>query len=311
LSEKHFLCNSSISASAPGSLMLFGEHAVLQGACALACALNARMQVALTPRQDNTLTINSPLGHYQSCLASFHRAPPFEYVLTALAALQPFASGFHLEITSDFSPQVGLGSSAAVTVATLAAVSKWQDKSLSKDGLFNQAVEIVRKVQRIASGADVAASVFGGIVAYCMQPQRIRPLMNIFDLTVVYSGSKLATAQVIQKVLSQQQVYPQVFPPIFAAMNAISEQAIFCIEHSKWQQLGSLFDMQQGLMEAIGVSNAALRDIVHRLKSLPTILGAKISGSGLGDCAIGMGSAQLENFPYLVIPFKMSKEGVQ
>ena len=60
--------------------------------------------------------------------------------------------------------------------------------------------------------------------------------------------------------------------------------------------LGHVCSMQQGFMVALGVSTFLLDTLVWQLKELG-VLGAKISGSGLGDCVIGLGSIVDNYFP--------------
>ena len=55
-----------LKASAPGSLMLMGEHAVLHGKKALVCAIDQRISVSLTPREDARISIVSALGEYSA-----------------------------------------------------------------------------------------------------------------------------------------------------------------------------------------------------------------------------------------------------
>ena len=52
------MAQKSYSATAPGSLMLLGEHAVLAGKSALVCAVNKRMRITLTPNASQIVTIN-------------------------------------------------------------------------------------------------------------------------------------------------------------------------------------------------------------------------------------------------------------
>src|SRR5689334_7689388 len=119
---KHEVC-MKYRASAPGSLMLLGEYAVLYGKPAIVCAVEKRMTVTLTPRTDQRIIIDSArLGHYETDLATLKIEKPFLFVLGALKHFQTKCRrGFNIEITAEFCDQIGFGSSAAVTVATLAA----------------------------------------------------------------------------------------------------------------------------------------------------------------------------------------------
>ena len=104
--------------------MLMGEHAVLRGQPALVCAINKRMKVELTPRADSSVFLHSALGAHETTLDELAPNESFRFVMGALhACRETLAQGFELEFRSEMSHQMGLGSSAAVTVATLAALA--------------------------------------------------------------------------------------------------------------------------------------------------------------------------------------------
>ena len=76
-----------IEASAPGSMMVLGEHSVLRGKHALVLALNKRIYVHLTPNTSATIEIRSGLGYYHCTLNQLPNIPlakPFDYVLQTL-----------------------------------------------------------------------------------------------------------------------------------------------------------------------------------------------------------------------------------
>lgn len=283
--------------------MLMGEHAVLHGKQALACAVNKRITVRKQIRSDDTVIIHSSLGTYQSNRKALQPDPRFTFVL---ACLQDAPSGLELTIESEFSHEVGLGSSAAVCVATLGSL---YGPTITPQELFDKSIAIVRQVQQVASGADVAASVFGGIVLYRMSPCQIIPLAKTIPLTLIYSGSKMKTKDVIERVLKSKNKHPALFSAIFDAMDMATLEAKEAILHGDYETLGRLLSLHHGLQDAIGTCNLHLAEIVHALQNSPGIYGAKISGSGLGDCAIGLGSAVLD-IKYQQIPVQVSQQGV-
>lgn len=283
------MVSKSYKASAPGSLMLCGEHAVLRGSFAIVCAMDKYITVTLTPRTDNLIDIHSALGQHQCNLKVIKIVKPFQFVLTAILQYQKsLFCGFDLEIKSDFTDQIGLGSSAAVTVATVSVLAKWLQQETAPLQLFKTAKKIILQVQGVGSGADVAASVFHGTIAYKIQPLTIKKLAHNPALTVIYSGSKTPTVEVIQKVNASQKKYPKKFTKIFAAINNCTAAAVETINAANWPQLGELMNIHQGLQEEMGTSNAKLKKIINDLRQQPNIFGAKISGSGLGDCVIGL-----------------------
>jgi mevalonate kinase len=306
------VARDSYKASAPGKLMLMGEHAVLHGKLALVCAVSQRILVTLIPRSDSQITISSSLGNYSTDLRNYEIQPPFQFVLTAITQqLALIDSGLDLVIESSFTDEMGLGSSAAVTAATTAVVMHWKTGKIIQQSVFDEGLLTIRKIQGTGSGADLAASVFGGVLAYRMEPVQIEKLDCTFPISVVYSGSKQPTVNVIKKVESLRAAQPTVFDSVYDLMEKCTNQAVVAIKKKDWITLGQLLNINQGLMDAIGVNNKILSEINYALREDVGIFGSKISGSGLGDCVVGLGKVQNANLPYAILPLEISVEGVR
>lgn len=309
-----------IRASAPGSLMLLGEYAVLYGKPAIVCAVDKRISVTLTPRNDEHIHIHTSLyGSYITSLSQLTIEKPFHFVLGALSHLQPkMRKGCDLHIETHFSDQIGLGSSAAVTVATLAALVSWLGIKVLPLDLVRMGRQVVRTIQGNGSGADIAASVHGGIVAYQAQPISAEKFPVIHPLTALYCGYKTPTPQVIQKVQSSFGAHPKLLQSIMQSIGQCAAEGMLLIRKEKWQDFGNIMNIQQGLMTALGVNDLLLQQMVEELCKQPDVLGAKISGSGLGDCVIGLGPMSFpihlsNQFEAKVehIPLAMTLQGVQ
>jgi len=286
------------SSSAPGSLMLFGEHAVLQGQQALCCALDQRIWVTLTPRRDRWVELSSSLGKDLIDLDSFVVRPPFEFVLTAVNRYRSQMShGFSLSIHSEFSSTMGLGSSSAVTVATVATL--WQCLGITRSAkeLFLESKSVVLQMQGVGSGADVAAAVYGGVVAYRAEPLVIQPLTGDLPLILVYSGSKTPTRIVIQAVAKKAEADARRYRSLYEKIGFCSRQAVLAIEEKNWLSLGKLMNQHHQLLADLGVSTPLLDEIAFDLCRQPQIYGAKISGSGLGDCVVALGVVEKNLLP--------------
>ncbi len=277
-------------ASAPGSLMLLGEYAVLYGQHALVCAIDKRMTVTLSPRDDRRVIIESALGQHHTTLQDLTSVPPFQFVLAALHKMKKyFKCGCDLKIESEFAETVGFASSAAVTVATLSVLSTWFGLSLTEHALIKLAREVVRHVQGTGSGADVAACVLGGIVSYRMAPFFTEKFSSLHPIQVIYSGYKTPTVAAIARVQENFLHFPQLFRHLCQAINSCTSQGVLAIKKEDWRALGQVMNIQQGLMESLGVNTPDIRGIINNLRQQPGILGAKISGSGLGDCVVALG----------------------
>jgi mevalonate kinase len=305
----------SFKASAPGSLMLLGEYAVLHGKHAVVCAVDRRITVTLVPRTDKQIIITSNVGNLITTITDLTIAPPFQFVIATLKKFQrQLPSGCEITIAAEFSDQVGLGSSAAVTTALFAALTAWLAISLSITDMIKQVRAIIRGVQGIGSGADVAACVLGGVVVYKAAPFYTEKLAGNLPLTAAYAGYKTPTVQAVLQVKEVFAHHRGIFQKLCQAIDECALQGIAAIKAENWQVLGTIMNMQQGLMESLGVNTPELAEAITALRSHPDILGAKISGSGLGDCVIGLGVAHnlsFNNNKLALIPVQMSTQGVR
>ncbi|MES2218703.1 MAG: mevalonate kinase [Pseudomonadota bacterium] len=301
-------------ASAPGSLMLLGEYAVLYGKYALVCAVDRRITVTLTPRSDQEIEINSSLGNLTTDLSKLTITPPFQFVTATLKKFrQQMPSGCHILIEADFSDQVGLGSSAAVTTALLATLTNWFGQPLTAPDMVRQVRAIIRQVQGVGSGADAAASVLGGMVAYKAAPFYTEKLTGNCSLTAAYAGYKTPTVQAIKRVTDLFATQPRVFQKICQAIDECAVQGIAAVRKMDWQALGKIMNMQQGLLDALDINTPELLESIVQLRAQTSIFGAKISGSGLGDCVVGLGVAAGVTFKdekIKLIPLPMATQGV-
>lgn len=289
--------------------MLFGEHAVLHGMPAVVAAVDKRMRVTRKPRPIG-VEIWSALGHYEA------DGPPetwpddsnFRFLLEVFRRHAPHAGtdGVGLEITSEFSSTVGFGSSSAVTVGALAVLT-----DLEGAALHAEALSVVRAVQGRGSGSDVAASVFGGIVAYSLNPVSIERLDAPFpEITAVYSGHKTPTAEVIRIVNERREAEPEIIAAGLRKVGAIAGSSIKALEAGDWDEVGDLMNMHQSVADLLGINTPALREITATLRGTDGMFGAKISGAGLGDCAIGLGRADGTVPSYETLPVAIGRDGV-
>lgn len=273
--------------------MLMGEHAVLRGHPAIVCAISKRMKIALTPCEDKTIRLHSALGEHQTTLDELAPNESFRFVLGAIRACREgLEQGFELDIRSEMSHQMGLGSSAAVTVATLAALAGAQGKEPEPGCLMECGTQIIRKVQGgVGSGADVAASTYGGCLRFFAETQEVVKLSTTPQLTVLYSGSKTPTPEVVAIVEENRKQQPELFVELDGLIGKVVQRAFEAASRSDWETMGELMNINQGLMDALGVNNAKLAELVYALRADPNIHGSKISGSGLGDCLVGLGKS--------------------
>ena len=305
---------SSISFSAPGSLMISGEHAVLHGYHALAGAVDRRIRVSLTPRKSDKIEIISALGNRCMPLTKIDASPPLQFIGSTLQRYsRNFKNGFTLKIEAEFSATVGLGSSAAITAACLAAVATHcNGKTPDKNQLLNETVQIIREVQGRGSGSDAAASIYGGIILYKATPQVLARYTTLPPICLIYAGYKTPTTQVIEFVENQRANTKDKFKALFDRIDVCTMFANSALNDNNWNALGNALNRGQLMMEMLGVCDQHLQNIIDSLTAHEQISGAKISGSGLGDCVIGIGSfSPPADWPYEIIPVQLSARGLE
>ena len=283
-------------AKVPGSCMVLGEYAVLENYPAIVAGVDRMLEVTLMARDDHHIHIKSHLGEVFCEKTRFPAEPPFQFLAAVIRATAP-AHGFTLTITAHFSETVGLGSSAAVTVGALACLWRYEQRIFTPKELLIAARAIIRTVQGCGSGADVAASVYGGLLVYHPQTVRVERLYLNVPLHLIYVGYKTPTPIAIQKVATTFTDDQPILTQLLRHINTCTKQAIINIRKNDLVKLGELMMAQQLLLILLGVSDELIMTLLGILFKMPGIYGAKISGSGLGDCLLAIGELPPHTFP--------------
>ena len=289
----------SLVTSAPANTMLMGEHSVVYGQAALLAALPPRIRIFWQARTDNQIRIESSLAVYQSPINDLQDHPNLRFVLAPLQQLSDqLNSGWTLKIESDFPSDWGLGSSAAVLAATLVGLETLLELKWDHWARFSFGHSCILSVQGRGSGADLAASLHGGLVYFDPQHQQITRLDQPMDLCLAYSGYKTPTPQVLAWVAQHWQSKPEQLQRLYQQMGKLTQQAYEALQQSNWPHFYEQVKAYQQAMQQLGVCDPCLSQIVRQLEAqLPA---AKISGSGLGDCVLGFGHIDsLGEYPIL------------
>ncbi|MBI4062633.1 mevalonate kinase [Candidatus Gottesmanbacteria bacterium] len=265
-----------ITVSAPGKLLLFGEHAVVYGEPCIVTAVDQRLMVSA--QKSEHIEIDAP------------QVKETKFVDSAVKAF--FANykknGVKLSISSQFSHQVGFGSSSAVTVATVKALSLLFDVKLSDRELFDICYQVTLEIQRVGSGFDIAAAIWGGTLYFKKGGSIIEP-MNVSDIPLIvgYTGVKADTPTLVRQVAEKQKKYPEKVNKIFSAIGKLVEEARTKITEGDWERVGRLMDFDQEYLRDLGVSSEKLEAMIEAAKT-GGAWGAKLSGAGGGDCMIAV-----------------------
>lgn len=201
--------------------------------------------------------------------------------------------GLKITTKSDFSSQMGFGSSSASTVCTIFALSKLLDIKLTTKQLFDLSYKTVLDIQGKGSGFDIAAAIYGGTLCFVTAGKTIQPLFpptshtSLIPLTVAYSGVKADTVGLIEKVSGLAQKYPQLVQKTYDLIENLVKNAKKVIKSGDFETLGELMNINQGYLESLGVSSSKLSAMIYAAREAGAY-GAKLSGAGGGDCIIAL-----------------------
>ncbi len=272
-----------VKVSAPGKLMLLGDHAVVYGYPCLVTAVDKRLYVEadqISEREDEIIT------------------PQVKESRFVLESLSHFKKKYHIQqavrikTKGDFSHRVGLGSSSAVTVATFQALGILFGIPLTKKELFEMSYQVTLLIQGVGSGFDIAAASFGKTIYYikagtCIEPVSIQSL----PLVVGYSGVKADTPFYIRKVAEAFRMRQKEMKQMFISIQHLVEQAKVSLIQNDLSSLGSCMTANHMLLKELGVSTIKLDEMV--IGSIQAgAWGAKLSGAGGGDCMIALVSEE-------------------
>jgi mevalonate kinase len=206
-----------------------------------------------------------------------------EAVVARALQLAEVPCGLRID-TNGPSLSYGLGSSSAVTAATAAALDAALGLALSQRAMFDLAYSAVLDAQGKGSGFDVAAAIYGGTIWFEMGGTAIEPVdAPELPFRIGYSGAKVSTRRFVDGVEQIRERNPLIVERIFDTIGAIVVQARTALELGDWGKLGDLMDLNQGLLDALGVNTPALAQLIFATRSAGA-LGAKLSGAGGGDC---------------------------
>ncbi|MFG2004904.1 phosphomevalonate kinase [Spirillospora sp. NPDC048911] len=340
-----------ITRTAPGKLFVAGEYAVLEPGCpAVLVAVDRYATVTVTATSGPT-TLSSDRagelvlprrpsgrssgGRLSRPAAEPHVEPgieaakngPFSYVLSAVRVVERLVAErgmptccFHLSVSTDLAApdgrKLGLGSSAAVTVATCDALARFHRLKLGREELYRLAMLATLAVAPDASGGDVAASAFGGWLLYCAPDRQsvasladgggitaaldapwreltLRPLPTPVDahLEIGWTGEPAATTEQVRRLLGDQ--HRAAGHRTFFNVSADCVSALVY-----WLTHGDVTRMQEQIRCAryvLGVLDRqmSLGWMTPRLRALCAAAdaigaAAKPSGAGGGDCGIAL-----------------------
>jgi len=295
-----------ITASAPGTVILLGEHAVVYGEPAVACAIERRARVTAERTTDGDLTIHAADLTLDGFTVEYEGGPDgrpdvavpsnllragmsyFEEAVTQAreAAGEPDA-GVEITVESAIPLGAGLGSSAAVTVATIEAVSRELGVELDAREVADRAYRVENTVQDgNASRTDTFCSAVGGAVRIEGEDTQVLEGVSDLPLVVGYDGGAGDTGELVAGVRDLREEYGFAADTVVAIGDLVRRGETALVD-ADFAELGRLMDVNHGLLSALRVSARSLDAMVWAAREAGA-RGAKLTGAGGGGSVVAL-----------------------
>jgi len=298
----------TVRASAPGKAILFGEHAVVYGKPAIAVAVDKRASVTIREGNNDHIQVKIPELNVYGVIntetgvvsqlnseGEVDQKPGttdvgiMKFIKSALSQTDLGSSPDHgLDITVDLEIPIGagLGSSAAITIATLAAAARYNGQELSLENLAQMGHQVELEVQGAASPLDTTVSTLGGFLYFTHEKgaQKIKPALEM-PLVVGYTSHPGNTGFLVSEVRKLCQAHPTIIKPILDIMETVTNQARESITRGDEKQVGELMNINQGLLDSLGVNTAELSRLIYHARRAGAT-GSKLTGAGGGGSII-------------------------
>lgn len=331
--KKMSISLKSVIASAPGKIILFGEHSVVYKQPAIAVAVSKYSKTYVYPNEsiasgevllkapdyNNEIKIvynpqdsNLPRGFGKL----FH---PVWIILREMIKDDHkifLKKGITIEISSKVPRGSGMGSSASLWVSCAKALSESFEFHFNDEKISKIAFEAEKFVHGNPSGIDNSVSTFGGGILF--ENGKILPLI-LPKLSMVVGDTQKArrTRDMVARVGERQKNWT-FYNKIIQSIGELVLDGIDYLLKGDAEKIGELLDINHGLLDALGVSSPELNRMVEATRAAGAY-GAKLTGGGGGGCMIALCSPQtqqkvsqaikeLGGIPYLV---QISQQGAQ
>jgi len=280
----------TVTARAPGKLFLLGEWAVLDGAPALVAAVDRHVVASVSPATDG-LIVESTDGAGGRIDPACEPLPSGDAGALAAVARVMGTTGARVRIDSRGlvvgERKLGLGRSAAALVAVTAAL----DASAAPDVVLARALAANRVLQGgRGSGADVGASVHGGVVEARRDGEGLRVVRRALPaglrLVAGWTGRSAHTAPLLERFAAGGG------SRALDALHALAAAGVDAVARGDADAFRGCVDRYADALGRLGderglpLVTPELAALVAAARGVGAV--AKPSGAGAGDCGIAL-----------------------
>ena len=289
----------AITATAPGKIILFGEHAVVYGRPAIAIPVtqvHARALLQADPRgQSGCMRVQAPDVQLDAWLADIPQEDPLAAAIRGTLKYLGVdrLPACTLRITSTIPLAAGLGSGAAVSIAVIRAVSAFLGHPLADEQVCALAYEVEKIYHGTPSGIDNTVIAYAQPIYFVRgQPIERFIIRRPFTLVVGDTGLPSPTAVAVGDLRRAWQANPASYEALFDEAGRIARAAREVMESGASPDLlGPLMDENQSVLIELGGSSPELERLIQAARAAGA-QGAKLSGGGRGGNMIALAAQE-------------------
>jgi mevalonate kinase len=280
-----------ITATAPGKVILFGEHAVVYGRPAIAVPViqvraTASIDVARAGR--GTTLLATDLARVVHLREAGPDDPLAAIVRATLAHFDVPEPDVNITVHSTIPIASGMGSGAAVSTSIVRALAKFFDRAIDEAAVSSIVYEVEKLYHGTPSGIDNTVVAYARPVYFVRgRPIQTFTVKRPFTLAIGDTGVRSPTKIAVGDVRIGWEADRARYERLFDQIGLIADQARTAIEAGHVEALGPLMNANHDLLREIGVSSDELDQLVSAALAAGA-LGAKLAGGGRGGNMIAL-----------------------
>lgn len=284
----------AFSASAPGKIILFGEHAVVYDQPAIAVPVTGIAATAYAAADvlapTGQVIIQAPDINLDSPVNELPMGDP---IRVTVENLQAFFQLDHIpactiRVSSTIPIAAGLGSGAAISIAIMRALSKAIGLEIQDTDVSALAYEVEKIYHGTPSGIDNTVITYEKPVYYERnQPLKTLRIKKPFKMIIADTGIRSLTSTTVGDVRKGREQEQDRYEVVFSAIGSIVRSARQAIEKGHPDRLGPLMLENHELLDELNVTCPELDNLVQAAMDSGA-LGAKLSGGGRGGNMIAL-----------------------
>jgi len=299
-----------ITASAPGKIIILGEHTALYGNPVLVAAVGLRARATVSAGNGVNVKapgIDAPAKRMELGLAMSKKAVE----LTG-------GGGFDITVSSDIPLASGMGSSASIASALAAALRAEKNLPFDKKVIAETAWKCEDVVHTKSSGVDPFAATYGGIMVYTRGSIVELKIKTVPEIVISHTGITSDTGEIVKYVDSKRESNFNSFEDFLKSSKALVLEGKEAVENFDMKRLGRLMNENHKLLSGLGVSCEELESLVKAARGAGAY-GAKLCGAGKGGIMVALTnqktktdvSKALSKAGGKIIQTQISKDGVR